>query len=145
LYALCGGEEYYLKFDKKSSWEGRAKKKQEGGSDRDDKFQVIAVLKNHFGLYGLTGEAFETADQEWVFPDIFVKSSEPQIAIELDGEVHGLGDEMTTTDKTFKRNGRYERLGIKLIILNKIQTDGYEDSCVIEVLKNQGLKPLDSI
>lgn len=131
-----------MKFDGTGRHVSRAMQSWSDDGDINEKFRLIRILKEVFGLYGLTGEHLTTLEGEWIKPDVFVKSSEPQIAFELDGDIHGLGDDITTTDSTWKRNERYAKLSVKLIIINEALTK-YEDQEIIEVLKLHGLKEIE--
>lgn len=131
-----------MKFDGTGRYVSRAMQSWSDDGDINEKFRLIRILRERFGLYGLTGERLTTLEGEWIKPDVFVKSSEPQIAFELDGDIHGLGDDITTTDSTWKRNERYAKLNVKLIIINEALTK-YEDQEIIEVLKLHGLKEIE--
>ena len=86
-----------MRFTKKLSYEHKAKKNQSGEKDIIDKFDVIDILKNQFGLIGLTGEVITIPGKYYHrMPDIVIK--EHDIAIELDGEIHGSGDEISKRD-----------------------------------------------
>src|SRR5690348_1415098 len=99
-----------------------ANKKRDGELDMVDKFKVIRTLRNYFGLYGLTGEVLMIDGESCRMPDIFIKNR-PPIVIELDGGIHGMGDQISKRDKDVVRDKDYEDLGIKLVIINKELTD----------------------
>lgn len=132
----------------KRSWIHKARKEREGEGDIPEKFKVIRILRDHFDLHGLTGECIcDWEDQalppkiiEFRFPDIFIKTE--QIAIELDGEYHGFGDDLTISDQTVQRNLFYDRLGIQCITLNKKMTQDYDEGLIIECLRLAGLKKI---
>ena len=123
----------------KQAWEHLARSKQTSESDLDDKFKVIRILRNHFGLYGLTGEIIMINGEFCRMPDLFIKDN-PPICVELDGFVHGNGEQISKRDKDVQRDKDYQSIGIKLVIINKEQTEGYSTDKVIKVLEENGLK-----
>jgi hypothetical protein len=127
-----------MRMNKKQAYEHLARAKQISESDLDDKFNVIRILRNHFGLYGLTGEILMIDSESCRCPDVLVKGVIP-ICIELDGFVHGMGDQISKRDKDVDRDKDYQSVGVKLIIINKELTDGYDKQKVIEVLIKNGL------
>jgi hypothetical protein len=128
-----------MRFTKTEAWQHLANKKRDGESDLDDKFNVIRILRNHFGLYGLTGEILMIDSESCRCPDIMVKGMIP-ICIEMDGEIHGSGDQVSKRVKDVDRDKDYQSIGVKLVIINKELTNGYETKKVIKVLEDNGLK-----
>jgi len=119
----------------KKSFIHKARKERNDPVDTPEIWKLIRILRDYFGLVGLTGEVFKTLEG-LVYPDVYNKSH--QIAFELDGEYHGYGDDISTSDGTWKRNSRYKSANIKLIIINKAATH-YSDKAIIEVLETHGL------
>ena len=120
----------------KRSYVHKARKSDNYKYDLDEKDKVRKILLERFGLYAFEDEVI-TWSEEHRYPDLFIKSE--QTAIELDGEGHGFGDDITTTDKTWKRNRFYEDIGMKLIIINKAVTE-YEEDKIIQCLELHGLE-----
>lgn len=128
-----------MRFTKTQAYQHQARLHQEGEEDLMDKFRVIYILRDEFGLHGLTGEVLTIDEDCYRFPDIFIKKSSPEIVIELDGEIHGDGDEVSKREKDVWRDKDYLRIGVKLIIINKSLTNGYEKAKVIDCLCQAGL------
>lgn len=131
-----------MRFTKKLAYQHLAQRKQEGEPDLLDKFGVIGILKECFGLYGLTGEVVQIEDDTCRLPDILIKAHVPPIVIELDGEVHGMGDDVSKRNKDILRDLDYKQAGCKLIIINKEATNGYDPHQVFQIIRDSGLKPL---
>lgn len=126
----------------KKSFIHRAQFRQYGEKDLIDKFKIIKILKDKFGLHGLTGEMIQIDKDSHRCPDILIKNGREMIVIELDGEVHGSGDGITKRKKDVKRDNDYQAARVREIILNKESTNGYEENLVMDSLVRQGLKPL---
>ncbi len=122
----------------KKSWIHRAQSRRNEESDLDDKFKIIRILKEKFGLHGLTGEKIPIDSQSFRCPDIYIKGLDP-IIIELDGQIHG--EPLILTQKTKDRNADYDKIGIKYIIINKEETGMYSENKVIQCLIENGLNP----
>lgn len=120
------------------AYEHIAKKKQVGEKDIIDKFDVIKLLKSEFNLIGLTGEPIFIPESVPVqyhrMPDITIL--EKNIVIELDGEIHGNGDEVTARSKDLNREPEYKRAGFRLIVINKEDTQGYKKDLVLKILED---------
>ena len=130
-----------MRFTGKLAFEQIARRKSEGEPDLDDKFRIIAILRD-FGLHGLTGEVTKVGDDAYRLPDLLIKNCKPEIVIELDGEMHGNGEQITKRPRDETRDSDYIRNGYRLIIINKEQTNGYETEKVIKLLEENGLKKL---
>jgi hypothetical protein len=121
----------------KKQWVHKYRKEHPEERDLQEKFLLIEILRTEFDRYGLTGEVCEL-NGRIRFPDVLVKACSPQEAFELDGEYHGWGE--STSDKDYKRNEHYAKMGIKLYIINKVATEGYKPELIKMVLREQGLK-----
>ena len=128
-----------MRFTKTEAYSHRANLNRLGEQDLGDKFNVIRVLRNYFGLNGLTGEILMIDSESCRMPDILIKGR-PVMVIELDGGVHGMGDQISKRSKDVDRDKDYEIIGVKLVIINKEITNGYETKKVIKVLEENGLK-----
>ena len=122
-----------MNFTKQGAYIHRARQKQEGELDIVDKFRIIKILREQFGLHGLTGEIVMISEDKCRCPDILIKTKLKPIIIELDGLCHG--EPQLPTKKTVKRNDDYEEIGILNIIINKEETKDYREDLVIEKLK----------
>ena len=135
-----------MRFDRKESWRHLADKKRDHEIDRDDKTKVQKILREQFGLPTIRDEVLlipKGGYRSIRIADLFVKSREPQIAIELHGEgPHGYGDLISEPEKDVRRYADYDLLlpGIKLIVLFSAQTDGYAKNLVTNCLLKQGLQ-----
>jgi hypothetical protein len=128
-----------MKFTKTEAYQHLAVRNREGEKDLYEKFKVISILRNEFGLYGLTGEILMIDSESCRLPDILVKGV-ILIVIELEGEWHGVGDQISKRDKDVIRDKDYHSIGVKLILIYKELTDGYDTEKVIKVLEENGLK-----
>lgn len=128
-----------MRMDKQQAWQHLAVRKRFGEKDLWEKFHVIDILRREFGLFGLTGEILMIDDSSCRLPDILIKTS-PLIIIELDGGYHQWNEPIAKLDKDVNRDSDYLEKGVKLIIINEDDTDGYENDKVIKVLEDNGLK-----
>ncbi len=128
-----------MRFTKKQAFIHLAQRKQEGEKDIVDKFKIIKILREEFGLHGLTDEVLIINEDCCHLPDIFIKTTNPEIVIELDGELHGDGEPISKLARDAQRDEDYARVGVKLVIINKQQTGGYQKEKVIRVLEKNGL------
>lgn len=117
----------------------RAQQSQYGEKDIDDKFFIIKILRENYGLYGLTGEIVMIDEQHARCPDILIKARVIPIVIELDGQIHGDGDQVTKRTRDELRDSDYNKAGVQLIIINKSVTKGYQKDLVMETFDNEGL------
>ncbi len=124
----------------KRSYVWRARKSENYKYDDDDKQRVIDILWQEFGIAAVRGDPIETASGRRRIPDLRTTNHCPAFYVELDGDYHGFGDDLTTSDATFRRNEDYERLGAKLIVINKSESDGYSKKFIVEKLKILGIK-----
>ena len=53
------------------------------------------------------------------YPDLVIKKYGHIIPIELDGSVHGSGDEMSMSSQTYNRNSDYLNTGLHPVIINE--------------------------
>ena len=132
-----------MRMTKSMAYEHLAKRNREGEQDIPDKFKVINILREDFSLYGLTGETLMIDSEHCRLPDILIKGK-PTVVIELDGEFHGNGEDISKKDSDIDRDNDYRRLGVKLIIINKLSTNGYEYDQVKQALLQNGLELLQS-
>lgn len=112
-------------------------------SDIPDKFRVIKMLKRHFNLPCLTGEALVIPGFNRArYPDIFIKNYDPNIAILLHGGWHGYGE--LPRDYDVKASMDYARLapGVRLIEIYAAQTDQYSEEKIVEHMVNLGFEDL---
>ena len=123
----------------KKQWIHRARKQDSYKYDIDDKDKINRLLKREFGFSGITDEGIGTVTDH-KFPDIYVRHRD--LVIELDGEYHGNGDPISTSAKDFERYAWYKKHGLNLIVINKNDTDGYDEDLVIARLETCGLKRL---
>ena len=125
----------------KLSFEHQAKRKRKGEKDLTEKFKLINLIHDEYGLFGLTGELISIPDRKLNYhrmPDIVIPQK--NIVIELDGFIHGNGDEISKREDDKQRDQDYKDAGFKLIIINEQQTNGYEISKVLQVLETNGIK-----
>ncbi len=114
-----------------------ARKKMVDEGDTDEKFRVIYILRQYYGLHGLTGEAVAIPRTGWArFPDVFVKACEPQIAILLHGAVH-----MEDSWKEMKMHEDYKSAGVQVIVIWEA-LGGYSSESIIKALDEAGLKKI---
>ena len=125
--------------DKKQAWQHLAVKQRVGEKDLKEKFAVIKILREEFGLHGLTGEILMIDSESCRLPDILIKGR-PLTCVELDGEWHQFGDQISKRERDVDRDKDYSRMGVKLVIINKELTQGYETEKVIKCLEDNGLK-----
>ena len=122
------------------SFKHRANKNRTYEIDIPDKFRVMQILKDNFGIITLTDEIVETPGgyADYRKPDLLDKQHYQ--VYELDGEgVHGYGDEVSLRLKNKQKQDDYDRIKIKYYILNSAVTDGYDEELVVEELTKQGL------
>jgi len=120
----------------KKQWVHHSRKERVDPVDRDDIFRVIGILRDEFGMYGLTGEVVVDSHGP-MYPDIFIKSVEPQIVLELHGEYHGTIE--IPTVYTLQKTVRYVNLGYKVFEIWKTDTEGYSRNMVLARLLALGL------
>jgi hypothetical protein len=131
-----------LNLTNKRSFVHLANKRRVEESDVPDKFRVAACLKNHFKLYALTGEALEIPGKQYArWPDLFVKSHVPQLAILLHGGWHGEGEIVRQYD--VKAQDDYKLLPVQLIEIYSEQTDGYDEAAIVEHMEQLGFVDLN--
>ena len=124
----------------KRSYIHTARKSDSYSSDEEDKQMLIDLLWSEFHISAIRPEPFMANDGRRVFADVMsTNQPEGNIYFELDGEYHGSGD-ISTSDKTWRRNHRYDEAKKTLIVINKEMTNDYEKSKIIELLKAQGFK-----
>ena len=127
-----------MRFTGTLSFENQARKKRRGEKDLSEKFKIINLIHDEFGLFGLTGEVIPIPESYWHrMPDIVIPQR--NIVIELDGEIHGNGDAVSKREDDIQRDLDYPKAGFKLIIINKQETNGYQKEKVLEVLEKNGL------
>jgi hypothetical protein len=120
------------------SFEHQARLKQFGEKDIIEKFHVIQILRDFFGLHGLTGEVLMIDNESCRMPDILIKRK-PITVIELDGLFHQWGEPIAKLEKDVNRDSDYNSIGVKLIIINEEATLGYATDKIIQVLEQNGL------
>lgn len=127
-----------MRFTKDLAYQHRATQQREGEKDLKEKFAVILILRKLFGLYGLTGEIVQITDDTCRCPDIMIKSI--QTVLELDGEIHGSGDDVTRRPRDIERDADYATVDIKCIVINKELTSNYDTGKIAKILEQNGLK-----
>jgi len=126
----------------KKGWIHRARKGENYEGDDMDKQKLIGILRESFGITGIRPEPIITLRGSPRYPDVKSTNTDPVYYFEMDGEYHGSGDSISTTDATYRRNKDYKDLGYDLIVINKEATNGYETDLIIELLEAWGLKRL---
>jgi very-short-patch-repair endonuclease len=121
----------------KKSWIHQARKSDNYSWDYKEKDKVNWILREHFGFAGVFDEPVGTREDHR-FPDIYVRHR--CLVIELDGEYHGSGDDISTSAKDSGRYEWFRQHGFKLIVINKEATDGYDEQKIIDRLVAKGLK-----
>ncbi len=124
---------------KNRKWAARAIKDASGETDMNEKFRVIKLLREVYGLHALTGEVLEIPRTKWYrYPDLFIPTVHPQIAILLHGDApwhtEGSKSELSVMMD-------YDSIGVKLIIVWEALTN-YEDKKILEVFDSAGLERL---
>ncbi len=129
-----------MKISGKRSYIHQARKSDNYSSDEDDKQMLIDLLWSEFHIAAIRPDFFVANDGKRIYPDVRTTNyPDGTIYFELDGEYHGAGD-ITTSDKTWRRNHRYEESNKDLIVINKEDTNGYEKNKIMEILKAQGFR-----
>jgi len=124
----------------KRSYIHKARRSDNYISDEEDKQMLIDLLWSEFHIAAIRPDFFVANDEVRIFPDVQTTNYPGgTFYFELDGEYHGAGD-ITTSDKTWRRNHRYEESDKNLIIINKEDTNGYEKNKIMEILKDQGFR-----
>jgi len=109
-------------------------------TDLVEKMRVIYILKERYNLGGITDEYVVTKPDGWGRrPDVWIKSE--QVAIDLHGEVHGIGEMELPDDRD--RRLEYEDQGIKYIVIYKALTWGYAEEDLILILDKHFTKKKD--
>lgn len=118
----------------------RANKKRTSESDIPDKFRVAKILKANFGIIALTDEIVQTPGgyASYRKPDLY--SKDRRIAFELDGLIHGYGDEVSQREKDWRKLEDYKLIQLEHYVINSAVTNGYDKKLVITELIKQGLK-----
>ena len=124
----------------KRGWIHRARKSENYEGDEMDKQKLIDILWSRFGISAIRPEPIMTIQGKPIYPDVKTTNLDENIYFEMDGLYHGWGDEITTTDYTFKKQQAYKDLGHTMITINKEATNGYETDLIIELLEAWGLK-----
>jgi len=122
----------------KKQWIHRARKLDSYNWDEDDKQKVIDIVRTSFGIH-LIRDAVVVHNGKARYPDLKSTNYSPLLFVELDGEYHGAGDEITETTRTGRRNEFYQKQNLQLIVINKEATEGYKKERVIEVLEANGV------
>ncbi len=129
-----------MNISRKRSYIHQARRSDNYSSDEDDKQMLIDLLWSEFHIAAIRPDFFVAHDGRKIFPDVRTTNYlGDTIYFELDGEYHGAGD-ITTSDKTWRRNHRYEESNKNLIVINKEDTNGYEKNKILEILKSHGFK-----
>lgn len=128
------------------AWEHYTRTKQIGETDLSSKFFLSRILFARFGLYGLTDERIIIPNgfAEYRLPDVFVKARVPQLAFELDGYIHGDGDEITKRHSDEERDYDYSLvIGLNEIIINRSLTLNYQEEKIVKIIEDAGVKQLE--
>jgi len=126
----------------KRGWIHKARRSDNYEGDEMDKQKLINILRDYFGIASIRPEPYIALTGRPRYPDVKTTDHDPGYYFELDGEYHGSGDSISTTDATYRRNKDYKDLGYNLIVINKEATNGYETVLIIELLEAWGLKKL---
>ena len=130
--------------NKENKWRNLAQKNSSGEGDLDEKFTTIYLIKELFGLHGLTGETVEIPGNTYPnFPDIFIKDSlGANIAIDL----HGDAPFHVDSKRDHERINEYSRTSVRYIVIYEVLTDGYSKEWIRKVLIEEfekiGIKPI---
>ena len=110
---------YEMKFSKKQ-WIHKAKIKSVGGTDLVRK-NIAQVELSKLGYKALQNETLTNPNfiARSRHPDLIVKIYGEKVPIELDGAVHGSGDEVSESKQTKYRNDDYVRAGFLPVIANE--------------------------
>lgn len=109
-------------------------------TDLVEKMRVIYILKERYNLGGITDECIPIASTNWYrMPDVWIKSE--QVAIDLHGEVHGIGEMELPDDRD--RRLEYEGEGVKYIVIYKALTWDYAEEELILILDKHFTKKKD--
>jgi len=130
----------HVSITRRRGWIHKARKDIDYEGDTMDKQKLINILWEHFRISAIRPEPVMTLQNKPIYPDIKTTNLVEAIYFEMDGEYHGWGDEMTTTDYTYRKQQAYEQLGLKMITINKAATNGYDTDLIIELLETWGLK-----
>ena len=131
-----------MRFTYSQAYQHLAVRNRYGEKDLTEKFHVIAILRDFFGLHALTGEILMIDNESCRLPDLLIKNVIPSIVIELDGFYHQWNEPIAKLDKDVNRDSDYQSIGVKLIIINEEDTLGYTTDKVIQVLERNGLHQL---
>jgi len=113
--------------------------------DEDHKQILIDLLWNHYGIAAIRAEPFKTLAGKHRTPDVRTTNYPGEVLyFELDGEYHGFGDALTTSDYTYRKQQDYKDLGFHLITINKSVTDGYNEELIKVILDSHNIKMLKS-
>jgi len=137
---MTGNASVPVSITSKRGWIHRARKGENYEGDELDKQKLINILRDDFGISAIRPEPIMTVEGKPIYPDVKTTDLRENIYFELDGPYHGWGDEMTTTDYTYKKQMAYQDLNLKMITINKEATNGYETVLIIELLEAWGLK-----
>lgn len=121
---------------RKRSYIWRARKSDNYKGDDKEKQFLIDLLWSDFGIASIRPEPILTTSGKHRFPDLRSTNTNPIYYFELDGEYHGSGDDISTSAQTWERNRDYDKLGYRLIVINKEATDGYDKKKVRMLLKS---------
>jgi hypothetical protein len=125
------------------SHQHRANRNRTSESDIPDKFRVMAIIKKYFNIRTLTDEVIPIPKGYATYrqPDLLAKHPR-RIVFELDGLVHGNGDEVSFRERDERKLNDYESIYQEYYVINSAVTDGYEESKVVTTLLEQGLRPI---
>jgi hypothetical protein len=98
------------------SWIHRANKLREVNTDFEKVSKIQDYLNKH-GYHSLQGMTLITHENKIRHPDLLMKIGEFTIPIELDGSIHGYGDEVSESEQTKQRNDDYK--SFYTIIINE--------------------------
>jgi len=120
-----------------------ARKSDNYKGDEDHKQLLIDMLWSHYGIAAIRAEPFKTLLGKHRIPDVRSTNYPGEtLYFELDGEYHGFGDELTTSDYTYRKQQDYKDLGYHLITINKAVTDGYDADLMKVILESHNLQDL---
>jgi hypothetical protein len=128
----------------KRSFIHKANKNRTSESDIPNKFKVMEIIKENFGLYPLTDEVLpipEGGFAEVRMPDLLIKNCKPNYIIELVGPVHNPEKEHPARRIDIKKAADYARLGqdYKVVELWGGYKNEYSEEHVVSTLKEAGV------
>jgi len=126
----------------KRSYIHQANKNRTSESDIPDKFKVMEIIKENFGLYALTDEAIPIPNGIATHrkPDLIIKTTHPTYLIELLGGVHGWEEEQPRQRMDIRKAADYTKLGSGYKVIELYEKDDfYAEERIVQELYEAGL------